>query len=205
MNSFLAIETWGCLNWHDERVSKYVVTLDEAIREKYFIRENQLNRGLFMGDLKTAWDKIRLRVSSKQYALDDGQDEQLMRLIKFLSRSAVDLQCIQRLPMETVQKMEVKFRDGWNIHFDYDFIDAKSFFNSRQNRLNLNPHLNLLIGGALNENCRAASMFAIESKRFPGGPNQVPMLSKADAKEWIRNYSPAFKCEDLLNSLKKFI
>lgn len=87
----------------------------------------------------------RMSAEPDQLDQDDYLNGDVLSLTKFLSKHAVDLECLETVPAERITKL--KTNPKLLLYYDEDFIDRSAFLDYRlYNRLDLNPNLHLLIG-----------------------------------------------------------
>lgn len=150
IGSFWTIESLGCFNSSDSRVEANADSLSKTIRSKYFDFSNggyRLKRDRFMEALKSNLLNPNPRMSAEpdQLDQDDYLNGDVLSLTKFLSKHAVDLECLETVPAERITKL--KTNPKLLLYYDEDFIDRSAFLDYRlYNRLDLNPNLRLLIG-----------------------------------------------------------
>ena len=194
INSFLAIDHLGCMVWSDEAIADQIDLLGESIRSKYFIDGDRLRKSYLMKELKRNWYVFRFpRLREKPKQLDEAYlDGDLLILIEFLFDRLVDQKCLQNLPPERVDQLHLNFTyspSRLTFAYDFDFISTETYLNYKLfNKLTLNPQLNLLIGGTLDEDCSAAQLV---SKQCYVDQFNAPVLSKNEAAEMIINYRPS--------------
>lgn len=192
INSFLAIDYLGCVVWSDEAIA--VGSLSEAIRSKYFVDGNRLQKSRIMDELLKNWYVFRHpRLREKPKQLDETYlDSDLLKLTEFLFESLVDQECLQNLPPERIDQLHQNFTYSANrftFCYDFDFISTETYLNYKLfNKLTLNPQLNLLIGGVLTEDCSATQLF---SDKYYADQFNAPVMSKREAAEIIINYRPS--------------
>ena len=183
VNSFLAIYELGCIDFTNLKMINFA-DLDEKIIAKFFKFEDN-DYYLEEAHLLTELNKNLYKFESKLNFKDDI-DKDLIRFIKFASKHVIDLNCLQQLPMEKVINVSDVFDNfNWQAYQDLDFIDKKTYLDYKLfNKLDLNPNVNILIGGLSNEKCQPAisSIDKYYTDQF-----NAPFIPKEDAKELIKN------------------
>lgn len=189
VSSALAISELGCLNLEDEKITKNINSLDYEIRLKYFFRIGGiyiLNKKLFISDLKKNLYKFESKLNDEVNYLhvDNYIDKNLLVLIKFISKDAINVNCLQNMSIEKLNRHYLNDEKRWQFHYDDDFIDKETYLDYKLfDKLNMNPNLTLLIGVVRDEQIRDAKKF--DSKYYSDQFN-APLISKEDAKEYIK-------------------
>lgn len=183
INSFLAIHELGCLNFKNDQLLTNVIKLSSKIRSTYFDDRNYLNVDNLIKKLKKHWRN--LDVDDKLESIDHN----LLELIKFLSKYAVDLKCLQNVETEKIMNLNERLNsEFWSIYIDFDFIDKKTYLDYKlHNKLDLNPKVNLLIGGVPNEQCLVGLSLARKKKCY-ADVFTPPKLTKEDSKSIIKHF-----------------
>ena len=191
INSFLAINDLKCLNLSNRAVTDYIDAIDEKLKFKFFKFFNEkapLKQRLLLSDFSN--DKLRFpfRLNADNIDKDEYIDKDILELIKFLSKNAVDLECLQNLTTEQIIGVDKIYTGpSWTIYYDFDFINKKAYLDYKLfNKLDLNPNLNLLIGTTEEETCKKYFPFI---KNYPNDQFNAPVLHKNEAKEIIKNTS----------------
>ena len=150
VNSFLTIDDLGCFNPNDSRVLANAGKLGRSIRSQYFEPTEggyRLSRDRFVEAIKSSLidTQPKMRTEPNELDQDDYLDADLLTVTKFLSKNAVDLQCLENVPAQRIVQLTVNPK--LLLYYDDDFIDRSAFLDYRlYNRLDLNPNLRLLIG-----------------------------------------------------------
>ena len=201
INSYLALNGLNCLNFESEKLQESGELLDKQLKAKFFKEVGGkvvLRKKLFISKLRKNWFKTDTRLKARfgQLAQDDCVDpdsyidEDVLRLLKWLVKRTVDYDCLQKASIEQIIALDpIHHNRGWQIMVDDDFLDQKTYLDYKLfNKLDVNPKLNLLIGGLSSEKYE----FSLRNEYYTDKFN-APQIPKEDAKEWIRNYVSLFK------------
>lgn len=189
INSFYGISRLGaCSNYSDSAID--VDSLDGRIKRRFFERRNDqhyLKASLFVAELKRNWYNFESKLeASSNLEKDDYIDPDVVELIRVLSKY-VDVDCLQRLPIERLIEVEASSDPDWSIYYDLDFIDTEAFFEYKLfNRLKLNPKVNILTGIILEE--RGAEAFLLIKDKYYYDQFSAPAIPKEDAQELIKDF-----------------
>ena len=189
INSFLAINELNCLNLTSSRIGDHIENLDKKVRTKYFEfyeeRESLREQFLF-NELHKYHFESKLNAGTDYIEKDDYIDKDILLLVRFLSRIAVDLNCLEKLSTQQIMNIKGDYTNIlWSIYYDGDFIDEEAYLNYKLfNKLNLNPKINLLIGGVKEENY---DLYMKYTDRYPNDQFNAPAIPKQDAKEIIKS------------------
>lgn len=183
LSSFAAIHEFKCVNLTRIESLDSLAKLNETVKNEFFSQKS-LKSKYFLLKLARNLEKLesKLKKPEKQTA-DDKLDETLVGLIRFLSKYAVDVQCLQRLPMQTIA-------DNANplptpFYFDFDFVDTEAYLNYRLfNRLSFNPKINILSGVVTDESCFQGLTF---KEFYYADQFNPPAMSKQDAWKLIQS------------------
>ena len=204
INSFLAINELNCLNLTSSKIGDHVGNLGKKVRTKYFYEENLREKFLF-DELKKNWLRFESKLNTGRDYLekDDYIDKDILLLVRFLSRNAVDLDCIEKLSAQQIRNIKGGYiNDNWSFYYDDDFIDEKAYLNYKLfNKLNLNPKINLLIGSIKEENFDQYMKYI---DKYPNDQFNAPAIPKDDAKELIKNMSILTTGNSFLNNKNFF-
>ena len=223
IGSFLTIDELGCFNSSDSRVEANADELSQAIKWKYFDAFNggyRLKRDRFVEAIKSSQVKSTpsMRTEPNQLDEDEYLDADLLTLTKFLSKNAVDLQCLENVPAERITHLIVNPK--LLLYYDDDFFDRSAVVDYKlYNRLNLNPNLRLLIGtlkvssypeasvkqSMLASNLNNSNLFYHQNEecnsihwfndKYYTDQFNAPVMPKEAAKEFIRNFRSPFRGE----------
>lgn len=190
VGSFLAINDLKCLNLSNLNVANFMNTLDEntKISLAKFVDEKQiLKKKPFLAELEKNLKKLftKLKDAIDNIGLDYDFNENLLKLVKYLSKKAVDIDCLQQLPAKRIVDANLLYTDNlWSYYFDFDFIDTEAYLNYKLfNKLSLNPKINLLIGAVSDEEC--SSKFILKDI-FPTDKFNAPKIPKKEAQKIIK-------------------
>lgn len=152
INSFIAIKKLGCLNLSSKSVLKHLGLLDDSTRSKYFdLKGGFSNEKSFYTELDKSFKKLAKKIKQRQtpFKSEELIDKNLLKVVKYLSKYAVDLECLRNLTPEQITSLDGSHNQvQWQMYYDFDFIDTGSYIDYKLfNKLNFNPNLNLLIGG----------------------------------------------------------
>lgn len=192
LNSFLALNELKCFNATSTRINDRIFELSSKVRDKFFefYEEKQhLKEQFFIEELHRNWYRFDSKLDADDYLNRDKYiDRDLIELVKFLSHSAIELDCIEQLKTDEIAKIDFKYVEvRWSFYYDFDFIDEDAFLDYKLfNKLNVNPKLNLLIGGITDEKC---DIHLKMMKEYPFDQFNAPIISKKDAQEIIKNMS----------------
>lgn len=184
-----------------EQVQVNVGSLDRQLKVKFFSEVDgrlRLKQKMFISRLKRNWFKTDTRLKSRaghleleDYVNSDSYIEQdVLKLLKWLIKYSVDYECLRRASIEEIISLNpIHHNRGWQIMYDDDFLDRETYLEYKLfNKLNLNPKVNLLIGGLSAEKYE----FSLKDEYYTDQFN-APQIPKEDAKEWIRNYVDLFR------------
>jgi len=188
--SFLAINDLNCVNLRSPQIDAYLQELSPRVQRR-FIQTLSLRRSVKDNRVLSFSLKREIEQTNRLRDRKNGRsqiDPDTLELIKFLSKWAVDLKCLQTLPVkEIVNAGSLYTQKEWSIHYDSDFIDDKTIAEYKKtNRLNVSPKLNLLIGTIQNEFCAETLRY---TWRYPTDQFNAPRIPKDDAVRIIRNES----------------
>ena len=104
INSFLAINELSCLNLTSSKIGDHIENLDKKVRTKYFDFYENLRERFLFDELHRNWYHFESKLNAGMDNLekDDYIDKDLLLLIRFLSRNAVDLNCLEKLSVEQI-------------------------------------------------------------------------------------------------------
>ena len=167
VNSFTVMKDLGCVNLNltSPKFENAISSLDERIRRKFFDKKS-LKEKIFLYGLSkilSKFDRIKSNLSTqiKNITKDDYLDEDVLRLVKFLSKHVVDIECLQSLPMQQIVDAGAPNIFITFYYYDFDFIDTKAYLDYKLfNKLNTNPKLNLLNGITSDESCSVGLIFS---------------------------------------------
>ena len=155
-----------------------------------------------MDELRKNWYVLKFpQLREKPKQLDETcLDSDLLKLTEFLFELLVDPECLQTLPPERIDQLDMNYtysHDRLTFVYDFDFISTETYLSYKLfNKLTLNPQLNLLIGGLPSEDCSAAQLY---TAKYYTDQFNAPVMSKSEAADAIRNYGPSpFKGMPLL-------
>lgn len=203
INSFLAINDLKCLNFDNAQfTTDELISFDKKVRTEFFeLSENGKYHLKTNHFLKKATDNLKLfedeMVEGFDRIITDEQiDRNILKLIKFLFKYVVDLECLYNLSTEQIINVDRKhLNEFWAHYYDMDFIDTEAFLNYKLfNKLNLNPKLNLLIGTLEMEHC--SKVFTIVKDPFYVDQFNALDLPKDYTRELIKN-SPYLRTSKL--------
>ena len=191
INSFLAINELNCLNLTSSRIGSHIENLEKKVRTKYFALDDErqsLKGQFFFDELHKNWLHFESKLNAGKDYLekDDYIDKDILLLVRFLSRNAVDLDCLENLSTQQIMEMNADYTNIlWAIYYDDDFIDEDAYLDYKLfNKLNLNPKINLLIGGLKEENF---DLYMKYTDKYPNDQFNAPAIPKEDAKELIKD------------------
>lgn len=187
LSSFATINEFKCVNLsafgHYERPNKKLdIQLNKKIKQEFFDQKLKLKIKHFLASIERNLKKLKSRLANEKET-DDQLDENLIRLIRFLSKYTVDVACLQNLPMETIANNANLFPSPF--YFDFDFIGTEAYLNYQLfNRLSLNPKVNILNGVVSDETCFQG--IALKEFYYADQTNP-PAISKRDAWQLIQS------------------
>ena len=197
INSILAVNELKCLNLTSSKIR--VGNLGEKLKEKYFARSRNgeyiLKKEYFLIELNRNFNDFK----SKMNFEDDYFNKDIVYLLKFLASYIIDLDCLQNLEMQQIIDVSSNHTNlRWSAFFANDFLDDEnSHFEMENdldfkqfNKLNLNPKVNLLIGGLMVEECGRDfinGFSTLKQKYNYSDQFNQPLIPKADAIELIKN------------------
>ena len=176
----------------NSKITDHIGQLTKDVRTKFFDfyeEKEHLKEKVFFDNLRKNWYVFQsgLKLGRNDYLnKDDYIDAGVLEMVRFLSGNAVDLDCLEKLTTEQIMNIDRAYTEYfWLVHYDFDFIDTKAYLDYKLfNRLNLNPKLNLLIGGVEQEQCEVPIEF---KDKYPTDQFNAPAIRKEDAKEFIKN------------------
>ena len=186
INSFLAINELECIDFRNSKIFDNIYNLELNVITRFFhlsiSGEYFLKQKLFLSELI----KNSYNFESKLIVENDSIDYDVLELLRFLSKYAVDLDCLQNLPLQKIISLNESYTtDNWNYYYDFDFINIKSYLDYKLfNSLNLNASVNILIGHLSDEKCSCE--ITLKDKYYTDQFN-APLIPKEDAKELIKN------------------
>lgn len=210
----MALNSLNCLNLDSDQIQANVESLDKRLKGRFFREETdgrlRLKKKLFISKLKKNWFKTDTRLKTRlghleldDYVNSDSYIEKdVLKLLKWLVKYSVDHECLQAATIEEIISLNpIHHNRGWQIMYDDAFLDEATYLEYKLfNKLNLNPKLNLLVGGLSAEKYE----FSLKDEYYTDQFN-APQIPKEDAKEWIRNYVGLFKGnEKLRNNLADY-
>lgn len=195
INSVLAANKIGCLDLRAKFTNDNLNKLKRKTRFKFFKQEDDkyvLKKDLFLEKLNKNWFKLdlKLRTEIKYINEDDYIDKELLMLLNVASKHIVNIKCLQMANIDDI--MNLKFHDArnWQLYYDFDFIDKKSYLEYKlYNKLNLNPKVNILIGGLKTERCDSINLI----NKYYADQFNAPIIPKEDVKDLIKEAIPLFK------------
>lgn len=165
-------------------------SLDENVRTRFFKfvdGKEFLMKKRFLFELYRNWKTFisKLKDGIDNLGKEDYIDENLLKLVKFLSKNAVDTDCLRKLPAERLVDANIMYTNPlWNYYFDFDFIDAGAYLNYKlSNKLNLNRKVNILIGAVSDEDCSTKLLL---KDIYPTDQFNAPAIPKVVAKKVIK-------------------
>lgn len=201
INSFLALNSLKCLNLDSEELQAKAESLDGRLKAKFFHEADgklRLRKKMFISKLQKNWFKTDTRLRTKFGHLDPEDhvdtdsyiEKDVLRLLKWLVKYTVDYGCLQDASIEEIISLDpIHHNRGWQIMYDDEFLGENAYLEYKLfNKLNVNPKLNLLIGGLSSEKYE----FSLKEDYYTDQFN-APQIPREDAKEWIRNYVSLFK------------
>ena len=175
----------------NSKITDHISQLTKDVRTKFFDfyeEKEHLKEKVFFDNLRKNWYVFQagLKFANDYLNKDDYIDAGVLEMVRFLSGNAVDLDCLEKLTTEQIMNIDRAYTEYfWLVHYDFDFIDTKAYLDYKLfNRLNLNPKLNLLIGGVEQEKCEVPIEF---KDKYPTDQFNAPAIRKEDAKELIKN------------------
>lgn len=192
LSSFAAIQQFECVNLTHVESLESLASLNQTVKDEFF-SQTSLKSKYFLRKLKQNLEKLKSKLKRKPQKSDEKQkgdekpddqlDENLVRLVRFLSKHAVDVECLQNLPMQTIA-------DNANLlptpfYFDFDFVDTEAYLNYKLfNRLSFDPKINILSGVVTDESCFQGLAF---KEFWYTDQFNPPALSKQDAWKLIQS------------------
>lgn len=174
-------------------MTDHIHELDKKIRNKFFDNRNILELNFFLFELSKNYEKFKSNLKTNKRDKANYLDEDLVNLIKFLSKYAVDEECLQNLSMQQLIDVDKSlFNQESSFYFDFDFFDTEAYLNYKLfNKINLNPKINILIGFLSDEQCSQGLLF---KEIYPNDKFNPPAMPKNHAKKLIRGLGLLTSC-----------
>lgn len=200
INTLLVTDSLNCLNLKNSTISENVQLLNGRLKRRFFDfyeGKYHLKSDLFITELRKNLMKTDKKLKKQiNYVNDDYIERDVLELAKHLSKLIVDIKCLEQVTIEQMISLDpIHYDRGWQIMYDFDFIDQATYLNYKlYDKLNVNPEVNLLIGGLVNEKYE----LPLKEKYYTDQFN-APVVPKEDAKESIA------KLIDLFNGKLFFV